>query len=249
VQVTGGVVRLSGRVRSEEERQRAIELARGIPGVVRVDAVMRIGADPPPEEEQPRLGRPRQEIDPAVEFAELQDVRDRFAVGLSLGVSQPADSRLDAGWSMGPLLRFGSGPGLGATVGFDWFHTTFASSDPASASSRLRIRPLMAGLAYTVVAGPVSVAPSLVAGYALNSVEIPESGAAAGMAVDVDNSLVWRPALSFWIDTSPRTAVNFSVGRVTTRLHLTRIEDGLIGRHRVDGHSTMVSVGLAYKVF
>ena len=36
VDVNKGVVRLSGRVRSEAERQRAVEVAAGIPNVVRV---------------------------------------------------------------------------------------------------------------------------------------------------------------------------------------------------------------------
>lgn len=249
VQVTRGAVRLSGRVRTIEERDRAIEIARRVPGVTSVDAVMRIGAAPPPEEA--RLLRPdrrRAEVDPAVEFAELEGERDHFAAGLSFGTSRPGDATLSSSLSLGPLLRFGSGAGLGATVGFDWFRTTFEPSGPNSQASQLRVRPFMAGLAYTVVVGPVSVSPSLVAGYALNSIDVPDSGA-GHVAVDVDNSWAWRPGVSVWLNTSPRTAVNVSMGRLMTRLHLTVVENGQIGRHTLDGDATMVSVGLAYKLF
>jgi hyperosmotically inducible periplasmic protein len=249
VQVTRGVVRLSGRVRTDEERQRAIAIARRVPGVTSVDADMRIGDDPPPEESPRGFDAQRAAVDPAVEFAELEESRDRVAVGLSLGSSQPSDGAFGSGLSLGPLLRFGSGAGLGVTVGFDWFRTTFTSTDPASPESRLRIRPLMAGVAYTVVLGPVSIAPSLVAGYALNTIDLPDAGAAGSVAVDVDNSWAWRPGVSLWLDTSPRTAVNLSLGRVVTRLHLTVVEDGVIERRAHDGHSTMVSVGLAYRLF
>jgi hyperosmotically inducible periplasmic protein len=250
VQVTRGVVRLSGRVRSQEELQRAIELARSVPGVIRVDAAVRIGADPLPDEELPRMDRrQRAAVDPAVEFAELRESRDRLALGASLGASLPTDAAFESGRSLGPLMRFGSGPGLRATVGFDWFRATLVSASPSSPASQLRVRPLMVGLAYTLVAGPVSVAPSLVGGYALNSVNVPDTGAAGRLAVDVGNSLAWRPAVSVWIDTGARTAVNVSVGRMMTRLNATFVEDGLIDRRVLDGNSTMVSVGLAYKLF
>lgn len=246
VRVTRGVVQLSGRVRSEAEVARAIAVAGAVPGVTRVDSNLSVGADPPPAQPQPADGRPAAR-DPAVEFAELAPTPSRLAIGGSFGVSQPSDA-LESAWSVGPLLRFGSGAGLGPAVGFDWYGANL-TAEPGVPASRLHVRPVMAGLAYTVVAGRVSISPSLVGGYAFNSIAVPRSGAAGRLAVDADNSLVWRPGVSVWIETGRRTAANLSVGRLRTRVNVTFVEAGAIEQRSVRGDATMVSIGLAYRLF
>lgn len=249
VRVTDGVVRLSGRVASAAEVARAVAIARAVPGVTRVDANLRVSADLPADAGVPQAARQRPP-DPAAEFAELEDARSRFGVGASFGSSHPTGDGLGTAWSIGPLLRFGSGPGLGPAVGFDWYRMSVASGDPGAPSSRLRVRPLMVGLAYTVRSGPVSVSPSLVGGYSFNGVSVSGAGAPAGrLAVDVSNGLAWRPGVSVWIDTGRRTAANISLGQVRTRLKVTFIEDGRVDTRTLAGHATMVSIGFAYTVF
>jgi hypothetical protein len=249
VRVTRGVVHMSGRVRTLEEMTRAIELARAVPGVTRVDSGLRIGADLPPDPNAPPAERRGTIRDPAVEFAELEETRGRLAVGASFGSSQPTADALGSGLSVGPIVRFGSGAGLGPALGFDWYRSTLTSSDPSQPAGRLRVRPIMVGLAYTVVAGPVSVSPSIVGGYAFNRIAVPGSGGVGRLAVDVRNSLVWRPGVSIWIDTGRRTAMRVSIGRLMTRLNVIFIEDGRLEHQSLGGHATMVSVGLAYKLF
>jgi hypothetical protein len=249
VRVTRGVVRLSGRVRTPAEMERAIALAGAVPGVTRVDSSLRVGADSPSNTEKPPSARPVASRDPAVEFSELESPPSRLAIGASLGGSRPTADALAPAWSIGPLLRLGSGVGLGPALGFDWYRAVLTAGDRSLPASRLQVRPIMAGLSYGVVAGRVSVVPSLVAGYAFNRVSVPDAGAAGRLAVDAGNSLAWRPGLSMWIDTGRRTAVNISIGRLMTRLNVTYLDNGLIGKQSLDGDSTIVTVGLAYRLY
>ena len=246
----GGVAHLSGRVRSAEEAARAVEVARSVAGVNRVESSLEVGGEPSPVP----AGEPRRRADPrrdaAAEFAELESTHDLFAIGAALGWSRPGSRLLDSRVSVGPLFRIGAGAGLGPTIGFGWFQT-HVTPDPTrgGAASTVRVRPVMAGLSYTVRVDRLAVSPSIVAGYAFNSLAVPNSGGAGRLAVGVDNGFAWRPAVSVWIDTGRRTAVNLSVGRVMTSLRMTFVEDGRIDRARVSGNTTIVQVGVAYKLF
>jgi len=156
VQVTRGVVRLSGRVRSQAEVARAIALARAVPGVTRVDASIRVGADLPQAQSPPADSQPVAR-DPAIEFAELDPTPSRLAIGASFGVSHPTTAPFESAWSVSPVVRFGSGAGLGLAGVFDW-HGASVAAEPESPASRLRVRPIMAGLGYTAMVGRVAVA-------------------------------------------------------------------------------------------
>ena len=247
VRVSRGVVALSGQVRSEAEVARAIALVRAVPGVTRVDSTIRVGADLPRAQPPPVDAHPVAR-DSAVEFAELEQAPSRLAIGGSFSVSEPAAADLESAWSVGPILRFGSGAGLGPAVGLDWYGAT-VTGEPGGPESRIRLRPIMAGLAYTVVAGRVSITPSLVGGYSFNSIVVPDHGNAGRLAIDADDSLVWRPGVSAWIDTSRRTSAYLSVGFLRTRLDMTYVDAGVIQQRTMRGDATMLSIGVAYRLF
>lgn len=247
VRVTRGVVQLSGLVRSEAEVARAIAIARAVPGVTRVAASLRVGADRPRTQAPPDQDSPGVR-DPAIEFAELDATPGRFAIGGSFVASRPSAAALAPAWSVSPLVRLGAGKGLGAAVIFDGYRASVAA-EPGSSESRLRVWPVMAGLRYTATAGRVAISPSLVGGYAFNRIIVPNTGAADRLAVDAGNSLVWRPGVALWIDAGRRTVVNLSVGRLLTRLNVTFVEAGVIEQRTVSGDATTVSVGLVYRLF
>jgi hypothetical protein len=247
VRVSRGVVALSGRVRSEAEVARAVALARAVPGVTRVDSSIRVGAERSPSQPPRSQSRPLAR-DPAVEFAELEQAPSRLAIGGYFSVSNPAAADLESAWSVGPILRLGSGAGLGPAVAFDWYGATLRA-EPGRPAGRIRVRPIMAGLGYTVVAGRVSITPSLVGGYAFNRIVVPKTGAAARLAIDADNSVAWRPGVSVWIDTSRRTAANLSLGLLRTRVNVTFADAGVIEQRRMRADATTVSIGLVYRLF
>lgn len=247
VRVTGGVVELSGLVRSEAEVQRATAIAGAVPGVTRVEASIRVGADRPRAQAPPDQDAPGVR-DPAIEFAELDATPGRFAIGGSFVTSRPAASALSSAWSISPLVRLGAGKGLGAAAIFDWYGASVAA-EPGSSESKLRVRPVMAGVRYTATLGRVAISPSLVGGYAFNRIIVPDADASDRLAVDAENSLAWRPGVALWIDAGRRTVVNLSVGRVLTRLNVTFVEAGVIAQRTVSGDATTVSVGLVYRLF
>lgn len=247
VRVTDGVVRLSGRVHSDAEAARAIAIARTVPGVLRVDSTLRVDGTPV-EPVSPGQQRPPAR-DPEAEFRELEPSRGVFAVGLAAGSSHPTSDGLESAWSIGPLMRLGSGTGFGLAIGFDWYRTSLTPAAPATSSSALRLRPVMAGVSYTMASGPVSISPSIVGGYSFNRVHAPDEGTVGRLAVDAGNSFAWRPAVSMWIDTSRRTAAYVSVGHVRTSPTVTFVEDGRIDRRSLPAHATMLSAGFAYSLF
>jgi hypothetical protein len=239
VTVSNGIVRLSGSVASDAEVQSAVALARSVDEVrdVRSELVVRItGAEsaPPAAREEPA--------------AALQPDAPRFlSVGVSLRHSRPGDEDLGTASRLGPLIRLGSGTGLGLTLGFGWFGADVASG--VSHLGRVRIRPVMAGLAYTLGDDGVSASLSLVGGVAFNSLSQQHRSGGPVWALDVSNSFAWRPGVSLWVDLSRRTALNVSAGYLVTRPRLSVLEDDRVQPRTLRGDTAILSTGVAYKLF
>jgi BON domain len=254
VSVAQGVVRLSGTVATQAQIDQAAALAGSVQGVRDVQLNLQVGADagadanpnPVPE------ATPRDQSQSATDPVELQtpDEPRLLAVGASLGWSGPRVGALDTRFSVGPLIRFGSGRGFGPALALNWFQTTLEGASPEpDVVSRIHVRPLMGGVSYTWASERVSLSPSIVGGIAFNSVTVPETGEAGRIAVEVGNSLVWRPGVSVWIDVNRRAAVALSLGYVVTGLRVTFLENGQLVKHDVRGDTTIVHAGVAYKLF
>ena len=245
VRVALGVVELSGRVLTQAEADRAVEVARGVAGVVRVRRTLQIGG----EEPQPPEGQSLRPENPELDL-EFQGNPDLLAVGASIGSSAPRTANLQQRAALSPLIRIGSGKGLGVAVGLNWFRAELQSlSEPRQVLIRVQIKPVMVGASYTLASERTSLSASVVGGYAWNSLTVTDTGTAAGLPVEVDNSLVWRPGASLWYDVNRRTALNLTIGYVITRLQLTVLEDGRLEKRPVRGDTTIVSAGIAYKLF
>jgi len=244
VDVNQGVVRLSGMVASQAEADRATALVRAVPGVRDVQTNLQIGGTGTSSTNAP-------DPVPLPSVSEFDDGDPRLlAVGASVGWSRPRVGTLDSHLSVGPLFRLGSGRGFGPAFGLNWFQTTLAAVSPdADVISRINVRPFMAGISYTWASNRVSISPSLVGGMAFNSLTVPETGAADRVAVEVSNSLVWRPGASVWLDLNRHLAVNLTAGYVVTRLRVTFLEGGTLVKRDVPGDTTILHAGLAYKLF
>ena len=243
VRVAGGVVTLSGRVQNQSEASRVLELAQAVSGVSGVRSNLLIGVEASPPVDQPPA---------AVEndISELQPNPTWLAVGGSMGWSGPRATALQTRVTVSPLVRLGSGSGFGPAIGFDWFQADVRSRDAQGAIlSRVHVKPFMIGAGYTLAGERVSVSPSVVGGLAFNSLTITDTGAAAGVPVEVDNGVAWRPGVTVWYELSRRLALNVSGGHVMTRLRITLLDGGRLVRRRERGDTTIVHAGLAYKVF
>ncbi len=245
VRVAGGVARLSGRVRTRGEVERAEALARGVAGVLDVIVNLQVGADAPDVPEAP-AARP---APPDDALLETQPGPGLVSIGAAIGWSAPTAGALGTRLAVGPIVRLGSGRGAGLAIGFDWVTADLQSIPGAEGLTRVHIRPIMLGLRYTVGPPRISFSPSLVAGYAFNSVTVMDTGLAQGVAVDADNSLAWRPGASVWYDASRRFALKVSAGYLMTGLRVTVFEDGRLARRRVRGDTALVQAGIAYRLF
>ena len=243
VRVARGVATLSGRVLDQSEASKALDLARAVPGVIDVHSNLQIGADAPASIELP----------PATlenDISELQPNPSLLSLGGSIGWSVPRAPALRTRVALSPLIRLGSGSGFGPAIGFDWFQADVQSRGTSGAVlSRVHVKPVMVGVSYTLATDRFSVSPSIVGGPSFNSLTIIDTGVAAGVPVEVDNSLAWRSGVSVWFELSRRLALNVSSGYVVTRLRITQLEGGRLEKHRESGNTAIAHAGLAYKLF
>jgi hyperosmotically inducible protein len=243
VHVTGGIVSLTGRVESAADVDHAVQIARSVPGVADVLSDLRIG---PSEVVPPAPDGLRG----AIVDDELQESAPGWlAVGVSVGRSTPASGVLAARWKGGPLVRFGSGRGLGAAVGFGWFSAEWRAQTSAAPIGRINVRPVLGGLAYGFQGEGRSLSLSLLGGVAFNSLSLPEVLAEQQIPLGVANSLAVRPGLSFWFDISRRFAVNVGGSYLVTRPRVRLLENGQPATRSLRADAMLVNTGLVYKIF
>jgi hypothetical protein len=253
VTVVRGVVRLSGRVASDDEARQAVALAQSVPGVVEVRSVLVVGpmavgesdaGAPAPQDVEPDAGG-----DAQAEVFELGEAQPNLlAVGASIRLSSPGAGELGRAVSLGPIVRLGSGSGFGPSIGFGWFGADLSNAASAPLG-RLRIRPVLAGVGYTVRRDRVAVTFAVAGGVAFNSLRRQARSPGPDYALEVGNSPAFRANASMWFDVGARTALNVSIGRVMTRPRVTLLEGGEVSTRRQRADTTLVSAGLAYRLF
>lgn len=244
VRVAGGVATLSGRVRSAADADRVVAIAKGVAGVADVRANLQVGG------EAPAFLEPSGSVEPpGPDPDEIDPPPDLLALGLAGGWSVPRLEALKTRVAISPLIKFGSGSGFGPAIGFDWFHADLESAGGSAILTRVHVKPVMAGVGYTFVGDRFSLTPSVVAGFAFNSLTVKETGAVQGLPVEVRNSFAWRVGGSYWYDVTRRVAVNGSVGYLMTGFRLTVLADQRLERRRASGDTTIAHAGVAYRLF
>jgi hypothetical protein len=245
VRVVHGVAALSGRVRSAQQVERALALTRAVEGVTRVQSSLQVGGVLPATPPAP----PERIAPDAPDLSEIDTAPNLLALGASVGWSLPGPEALKNHVSLSPLVKLGSPEGLSPVVAFEWFQADLESVGSAAVLTRVHVKPVMVGLGYTLAGDRLSFTPSIVGGYAFNSLTVTDTGVAEGLPVEVRNSLVWRVGASAWYDVGRRMAVTASTGYLRTKLRLTVLEDGRLTRRDTSGDTIIVHVGLAYRLF
>ena len=241
VRVTGGVVRLTGRVSSDVQRNRAVSLTRSVPGVADVIADLRVGpadAAPPAPAGQETLLR-EDEREPNL-----------LAVGVSVGRSVPGEPGLDGSLRVGPLVRIGTGAGLGPAVGFGWFRAAWRSSTPAApVMAEIRVQPILGGIAYGLRGGRKAVSFSLLGGIAFNSLALPRNVVGDRIPLSIAHSFAVRPGASLWIDLNRRIAVNMAATYLITRPMVRVLDRGELRTQPLRANAILFNTGIVYKIF
>ncbi len=243
VSAVAGVVTLEGIVLSADQRDCAVALAEGVPGVARVVSALTVG-DPDPLAER---GRPRL---PALAPRPVEGPRRLIGAGAVVRLKRAGGGLQDRIRSISPVFRFPPGTGLGPAVEFNSFDGALEhGTEGQPALAALRLRPVMAGLEYNVVRDRLTFSASLVAGYSFNGLNVDATRAGPGRAIDVENSLAARPGVSVWFDATERVGLNLRVGYVVSRPKVTFGSDQAVTTERIRVNAVVVSAGLAYWIF
>jgi hypothetical protein len=180
----------------------------------------------------------------------------RVSVGGSVTFVKPTDNDVQSLVSAGPLVRLNPKKGWGLAGALNWFRADLENPSGADGSfARLRVRPLMGGVAYTVGNQPALISFSIVAGPSFNSLDFEDDylvdlPAGVRPELDAENSVAVRPGVSLTYTVAPRVAIVGFGGYMINRPDVL-YRDGLGQefRNRWKADSVVLSVGAVYSLF
>ena len=130
----------------------------------------------------------------------IKNLVKRVGIGASFGTFFTSSDDVNTAFGVGLNVGLVPKPGLGATLGLGWYQTDVTLSGVSGdvEVGRLRVRPVMAGIAYTWVKDRLSTSVSMGAGISFNSIKLNDQyrsffGPGTEVSVDASNSFVARP--------------------------------------------------------
>jgi hypothetical protein len=175
----------------------------------------------------------------------------RVSVGASVTWNATTDDDVDSTTGFGLLVRRNPLKGWGPAGAFNWFRANLQS--PAGGDgdfARLRVRPLMAGVAYTIGSGPVLTSLSVVTGPSFNRAEFRDAYAGRAIeSIDADNSWAVRPGVGVTWTIAPRVGIVGFAGYLINRpevVYRDRFGQEYSDRWKAD--SVVLSVGAVYSL-
>lgn len=190
---------------------------------------------------------------PAVAAAQTEG---RISVGATISRVFPTESDVRDTWTYGPLVRLNPKRGWGPAGGFGWFRADIDDPHGGGDFARLRVRPLMAGIAYTIGPDKVLTSFSIVAGPSFNSIDFRDAflqrvaGTGGPPEIDIDNSFVVRPGVNVTFTVAPRVAIVGFGGYSINRPDVTyRDPNGVEFRNRWKADAAVLSVAAVYSLF
>jgi hypothetical protein len=183
--------------------------------------------------------------------------KGRVSAGGTVSFVQTIDSEVGSLVGFGPLVRLNPRKGWGVAGGFSWFRADLDNPSGAGGDfARLRVRPLMGGVAYTVGEQPVLVSFSVVGGPSFNDLDFDDDfvrtlpAGALTPTLDIDNSLAVRPGVSVTFTVAPRVAlIGFGGYMINRPGVIYRDSSGLEFRDRWKADALLVSAGVVYSLF
>jgi hypothetical protein len=138
----------------------------------------------------------------------------RVSVGVSVARIIPTDSEVGPFTGVGPLVRLNPKRGWGLAGALNWFRADIDNPDGSAEDFvRIRVRPLMGGVAYTIGPDRVLTSFSIVAGPSFNKADfrddflnrLPQDLPAP--EIDMETSFAVRPGVNVTWTLLPRVAV------------------------------------------
>jgi Outer membrane protein beta-barrel domain len=186
----------------------------------------------------------------------LAQTEGRVSVGGSITFVKPTDNDVKSVLGGGPLVRLNPRKGWGVAGALNWFRADLENPSGAGGEfARLRVRPLMAGVSYTVGNQPTLVSFSIVAGPSFNKFSF-EDGFLIGLptasrpTADVETSFAVRPGVGVTFTVAPRVAIVGFGGYMINRPDIVyRDVTGQEYRNRWKADAAVLSVGAVYSLF
>jgi hypothetical protein len=178
----------------------------------------------------------------------------RVSVGGSVTFVSPTDDDVASTASVGPLVRLNPKKGWGPAAALNWFRADLLNPAGGDAPfARLRVRPLMGGVSYTVGRDRTLVSFSVVGGPSFNSVDFEDEfleSQSGGPAIDVDNSLAVRPGIGVTHTLAARVALVGFAGYMFNKPDVTyRNAAGQEFQDRWKADALVLSIGVVYSLF
>ena len=181
----------------------------------------------------------------------------RIGVGGSVTLLQPTSDEVGSVVGFGPVVRLNPKRGRSPAAGFSWFRADLDNPSGQSGDfARLRVRPLMAGIAYSVGPDKVLTSFSIVVGPSFNSVDFEDEFIASlppgslAPSLDVETSLAVRPGVNVTFAIAPRVAIIGFGGFLFNRPDVVyRDRLGTEFRDRWKADAFVVSAGMVYSIF
>jgi outer membrane protein with beta-barrel domain len=186
----------------------------------------------------------------------LAQTEGRVSVGGSITFIKPTDSDVNSVVGGGPLVRLNPRKGWGIAGALNWFRADLDNpSGDAGDFARLRIRPLMAGVSYTIGNQPTLVSFSIVAGPSFNKFTFVDDfvnrlPSGQRPTADIETSFAVRPGVSVTFTVAPRVAIVGFGGYMINRPDIVyRDIAGQEYRNRWKADAAVLSVGAVYSLF
>lgn len=189
--------------------------------------------------------------------AAVAQTEGRVSVGGSVTFVAPSSDGVGSVVGVGPLVRLNPRRGWGPAGAFNWFRADIDNPSGAGAEfARLRIRPLMAGVAYTIGSDRVLTSFSVVVGPSFNSIDFEDEfldrlpAGSLTPEIDVENSIAFRPGVNVTYTVAPRVGVVGFAGYMINRPDTVyRDSTGAEFRNRWKADALVLSVGVVYSIF
>ncbi|MEO8483022.1 MAG: hypothetical protein ABI634_12485 [Acidobacteriota bacterium] len=177
--------------------------------------------------------------------------KGRVGVGASVTHNSTTDPDVQSATGVGILIRLNPHKGWGPAGAFNWFTASLADPAGGEPVARLRVRPLMGGVAYTIGPKVFLVSLSVVTGPSFNRVRFRGSRSSdPSESIEADNSWAFRLGVGVTATVAPRVAVVGFAGYLVNRpgvVYRDRFGTTFTGRWKAD--AVVTSVGVVYSVF
>ncbi len=119
--------------------------------------------------------------------------KGRFILGPAINGVYPLDGDVASDISFGGFVKRRPKAGWSPAIGLNWFRVDLRRSGQDRLLGKLRVRPFMAGVGYTIVKGRLSYGASAVGGYSFNKITTTDDVMQNDHATfEVDNCIVGK---------------------------------------------------------